>query len=180
MNLLDLAHALLAPSSPQSPKIQQILSLPPVQRAINAPRAIIRTYDVPYLAGSSNQGGVTYIDRRVPKELSINGKDCDPAKYLNIHEQTEHALMQIGGFAYHDAHAIATEKEKEAVLDDGLDWNEYEKIMDGYVDETEHEDPENPPPDLYLKPYPHTKAAFLEHKAAQEPNMKPTIGALLQ
>ena len=154
-------------------KIKTILAQPGVQEAVNAPRKIVRKFDVPYLAGSAKQGDVTYIDRRVPTEIKIGDKTADPAKYLNVHEQTEHALMTEGKMKYEDAHSIATQREREAVEGDGLNWKDYERTLDGFLDETEHEKPKNPPPDLYVKPYPHDKQKLLE-KAGERDKRKST------
>lgn len=153
----------------ESRKIDSILDDPKVQDEITKPREINREHDVPYLAGSSNDGGTTFIDKRVPTEIKVGSKKIDPAKYLNVHEQTEHALMTIGKLSYEKAHSIATSKEKSAVDHDGVDWKEYEKVLDGYIDETEHENAKNPPKDLYLKPYPHGKQHSLQEAANKEP-----------
>lgn len=152
---------------PERAKIDAILARPDVQREVSAPREIDRSHDVPYLADSSKDGGTTFIDKDVPKSVKIGGKEADPSKYLNIHEQTEHALMTIGKMAYEDAHSIATRKEREAVEADGLSWKAYEAVMDGYLDHTEHEKGKNFPPALYLKPYPHDKQKIMERAEAK-------------
>ena|ERR1700730_2907688 len=162
-SILDQAKALLEKPKTGS-KINSILNDEKVKEEIEKPREINRSYDVPYLAGSNKEGGTTYIDRRIPKSLKIKNKEIDPAKYLNVHEQTEHALMTIGKLPYKDAHAVATDKEKAAVTSDGVNWDEYEKVLDGYINETEHEKVQKAPPDLYLKPYPHTKQHFMQEK----------------
>lgn len=167
-----IAHHLLSEPGERD-KINKILDRPEIQEAVNAPRKIVRKFDVPYLAGSAKDGAITYIDRRVPTDIKIGDKTADPAKYLNIHEQTEHALMTEGKMKYEDAHSIATQKEREAVEGDGLNWKDYERTLDGFLDETEHEKPKNPPPDLYVKPYPHDKQKLLE-KAGEREESKST------
>jgi hypothetical protein len=124
-----------------------------------------RSHDVPYLAGSSNDNRTVYIDRRVPKTIKVGDKTIDPTKYLSVHEETEHALMHGRAMPYEIAHHHATQAEKAAVEADGVNWKEYERVLDGYIDETEHEKPKNPPKDLYVKPYPHKKALLLEKLA---------------
>ena len=160
---------------PERAKINAVLAMPAVQREITAPREIDRSHDVPYLAGSDKEGGTTYIDKDVPASVKIGGKAVDPAKYLNVHEQTEHALMTVGKMPYEQAHSIATQKERAAVEADGLSWKEYEAVMDGYLDDTEHEKGEDFPPDLYEKPYPHDKQKLMERAEAKErgPNHDP-------
>lgn len=177
-SVLDLAHALLRKPE-EHQKIVDILSLPTVKEDISKPREINREHDVPYLAGSSKDGGTTYIDKRVPKEINVGSTKMDPAKYLNIHEQTEHALMTIGKMSYKEAHAIATDHEKKAVEEDGHSWKDYENTLDGYINETEHENAKKPPKDLYLKPYPHGKAHSLQEKENKEVKDPHTMAKVL-
>lgn len=138
----------------------------PVEKHAGTP-AIIRKYDVPYLAGSSNDGKHVYVDRRVPRRISVklasgNGRKwVDPAEFLAAHESAEHAAM-LKGKPYLQAHAEdADEAERTLVKRHGLDWDHYEKVMDGLLSHIEHEHPKNPPPDLYLKPYDHDKRKLL-------------------
>lgn len=156
-------------ASPDSAKlapeeVDRILALPEVQEAIKHPREIDRTHDVPYLAGSNNEGGITFIDRRVPVELNIDGKVFDPAGPLNVHEQVEHALMAKGKMPYESAHRIALVEERKAVEALGVNWNHYQAEMEKLVGTTEHEDVKAPPSDLYTKPYPHQEAEFLRRE----------------
>ena len=123
----------------------------PARTPRTAPK-VDRRYDVPYLAGSSKDDRTVYIDKRVPRRLDINGKTIDPAEPLATHERYEHRLMRRG-MDYKTAHKKATEAEKAHVRGMGVNWNEYEHIIDGYINETEHEKVKNLPPDLYTKPY---------------------------
>jgi hypothetical protein len=146
----------------------QILALPEVKQAIETPRAINRDHSVPYLAGSSNTGGVTYIDKDIPPLVKIGNKKVDVAKYLNVHEQVEHALMVIGRMPYLAAHRIATEHEMAAVVGDKVNVKAYNRFMDAYVADTEKELGKkiDAPADLYEKPYPHSEDQFLVHEEA--------------
>lgn len=114
---------------------------------------INRKFDIPYLAGSNDDGGKTYIDKRLPKFINIDGKKLDPSKYLNIHEQIEHALMEELNLPYAKAHFIAEAYERSALEKDGFKWMDYEHVLDGYIDEIEHEKIKTAPDDLYKKPY---------------------------
>jgi len=131
------------------------------------PRTIDRGHDVPYLAGSSNDGRTTYIDKRVPAELTVKGITFDPAKYLDVHETREHDLMTKAGEPYETAHREALQVERAAVEADGIDWNGYQEEMHKLVGETEHEQAKTPPNDLYTKPYPHREAEFLKREGEQ-------------
>lgn len=139
-------------------------------------KKINRKYDVPYLAGASNDGLTTYIDVRVPVRISVNGKIIDPAKYLNIHEQTERAIMIGLNIPYLKAHRVATAFEKATIEADDIDWIEYERIMDGYIRETEHESIKDLPPDLYKKPYQNTQANDAKIKPIILDPIRPNLG----
>jgi hypothetical protein len=129
---------------------------------------VIRKYDVPYLAGSSDDSKRVYIDRRVPRRLSIklaNGKGrkwVDPADFLVAHETAEHKAMKAGKSYEKAHHENGNVAEQALVRKHGLDWKHYEEVMDGLADHTEHEHPKNPPPDLYTKPYPHNEQTLLK------------------
>lgn len=112
-----------------------------------------RSHDIPYIAGISKNNRCLYVDRRLPKTLTVKGKTFDPAKYLRVHETHEHMLMTKQGMSYEKAHQSATEKEKAAVKTDGIDWNGYQAEMRGFAKETEHERHARKPKDLYLGPY---------------------------
>jgi hypothetical protein len=135
---------------------------------IDGATSINRSYDVPYLAGSSNDDKTVYIDRRVPKRIAVkraNGKgyeSIDPAEFLAEHEREEHKAMRAGK-PYEKAHVEnGTAAERAKVKAHGLDWDHYEEVMDGLLSHIEHEHPKRPPPDLYKKPYPHNEAVLLK------------------
>lgn len=112
-----------------------------------------RTHDVPAFAGSSNDGKTVYIDRHVPASVEINGKPVDLAKYLAMHETTEHRLMTEHGLPYAEAHKLATQAERGLLESDGVDWKSYEAHVNGMLRTIEHEPIQSAPDDLYLKPY---------------------------
>ena len=113
---------------------------------------IDRTHDIPYLAGSSADGKTMFIDRHIPKTVKVGTISFDPARFLVWHEIPEKMLTQ-DGMAYQPAHQIATHIEKQKVTAAGIDWNKYEHIYDGYIDETENEADKHPPKNLDLIPY---------------------------
>jgi hypothetical protein len=111
--------------------------------------SIVRTYDIPYVAGYSVDGKKVFIDRH----MDTNFKGTDITKYLVLHEKTEKALLIIFNLKYQQAHHIATYVEHDAVVKDGLDWKEYEKFVEKYVKKLDHENLQKSPPDLDLEPY---------------------------
>jgi hypothetical protein len=133
--------------------VRGILDAPEVTAAIQTPR-IDRTHDVPYGAGSSAAGGTTYVDRRIPESWTIDGKTIDPGVAVNIHEQAERHAMEVLGMSYEEAHKnVGTPAEKAWVESQGISWDAYQKQWDGALEGIEHENPKDPPKDLYLKPY---------------------------
>lgn len=126
-------------------------------------RIINRKFNIPYLAGSNEKGGITYIDKSLPQQIKVYNKVFDPAKYLNIHEQVERALMEQMNLPYIKAHSIAEEYERAALEKDGIDWMQYERTLNGYINETEHKTKLSIPSDLYMKPYPKTLCRKLKH-----------------
>ncbi len=136
--------------------------------------AVVRTYDVPWLAGSSNDNKTVFIDRRVPRTIRVkraNGNGyrmIDPAEPLSIHERSEHRAMNAGK-SYEKAHAEnGTADERAWVKGKGLDWDHYEEVLDGLLSHIEHEHPKRPPPTLYDKPYSHSKQLLLRKLEEQE------------
>jgi hypothetical protein len=136
---------------------------------IDGATSINRKYDVPYLAGSSDDDKTVYIDRRVPKRIAVkraNGKgyeSIDPAEFLAEHEREEHKAMRAGK-SYEKAHVEnGTAAERAKVEAHGLDWRNYTEKMDGMLSHIEHEHPKKPPPDLFTKPYPHREATLLKN-----------------
>jgi len=87
-------------------------------------------YEVSYLAGYSVDGKTIYIDKRLPRWLTLkDGRKVDVYKYLVVHELWEKYLEDTMDYKYPYAHQMATGKEREAVERDGIDWNEYQDWM---------------------------------------------------
>lgn len=118
------------------------------------PLKVDRTHTDPYLAGISDDHRTLYIDKRVPKTLTVKGKTFDPAKYLGVHEEAERKLMD-NGMKYEPAHRLALKSERKAVVADGIDWNGYQEVMHRLAAITQREKPaqSNPPRDLYEGPF---------------------------
>lgn len=134
-----------------------LLRFPEVGAALRVPRVINRRHEVPYLAGSSNDGRTVYIDRGLPER--IDGIPLD--KYLEVHEATEWALWHAGRTVpklreyshYEPSHHLATAAEQYALLADGHDWAEYRRGLEPYYEPTEREALVDVPPDLAEYPY---------------------------
>jgi hypothetical protein len=147
------------------PEVDRVLADPYVAGAIANPK-INRENDVPYGAGPNNANdGVTNVDRHVPKEAEVDGVKYDPAIPVVVHEQVEkHVfnLLTAAGLsddrAYPIAHFGWAEPAEEAWVAKNIGpnaWQGYQDNWAKWLKPIDHENPKNPPPDLYQKPYPH-------------------------
>lgn len=116
---------------------------------------VVRKFRVPYLAGRSRDGMVTYADESFPQRLPKTG--IEPDRYISGHEGFEWWLM-TRGMDYFPAHWDAEGYEHyllklDGVSQEGID--AYEEECQEYVsaDEAARITPECVPPDLYLGPY---------------------------
>ena len=121
-----------------------------------------------------------YIDRHVPREQTIDGITFDPAQPWSVHENVEQHTMEIltrngmsDGEAYRVAHYEFAEPAEQAwYRAHGIDQEKAEAEQMKWLPRIQHENPENPPPNLYEKPYPHMHVAGAEHESVEE--AKPT------
>ncbi len=114
---------------------------------------INRKYDVPYVAGYSENGKTIYIDRHLPKVLKINNKKVPIDRYLIMHEAVEKTLIDQLGLHYQFAHQIALRVEEAAVRADKVSWREYNNQLMKYIKKIGDENLTRLPKNLDLKPY---------------------------
>jgi hypothetical protein len=171
-----------APLRTGRPQVDALLADPEVANAIANPK-INRANDVPYEAGAS-QGAdtTTNIDQRVPEIAQLpDGSSFPTAPPLNIHEQIEKAAMErlLAKFRadharepnqaelnriYEIAHHEFAEPAEDAwYRARGLNLEMVNKFWADQNRITEHENPANPPANLYKKPYPHNKVEGVKH-----------------
>lgn len=112
-----------------------------------------RSFDVPYLAGYSQDGRIIYIDRHLPGTFRYRGKKIAVDRYLVLHEAVEKTLIDELNLHYQHAHQIATRAEEAAVRADRISWRAYDRFMQRYIKQVESERLTRVPPDLDLKPY---------------------------
>jgi hypothetical protein len=147
------------------PLVDHVTADPYVASAIADP-VINRKHDVPYGAGPNKANDrVVNIDRHVPKTDKIGGVKYDPARAVAVHEQVEkHVLDQLtaagisDASAYPVAHFVFAEPAERAWVEANVGpnaWDQYQAHWAKWLKPIENENPKNPPPDLYQKPYPH-------------------------
>ena len=126
-----------------------LIRYPAVRRRLRKWRKLCNTFDVPYLGGISRDGAYVYLDRHLPEK----SEGVPLAKYIEVHESVEAALVHEAEQSYEPAHHLATAAEQFAVISDGYDWEKYEKGLEPDFMPIMHEDIHRVPPDLDLYPY---------------------------
>lgn len=134
-------------------EMHTVVSRAAVQKELDKPFTLNREYDLPYLAGYSQDGKTIYIDRHLPKALKIDGKSVDVTPFLIEHERVEKALIDQLGYGYWKAHWNATEAEEEKVVAAGFKRAPYEAVLKPYIKADDRERIVKIPPDLDLTPY---------------------------
>lgn len=159
--------------APLNKNVNLALSHPDVSNALSNLQ-VNREHDVPYIAGPSNKGDTLYVDKSVPKEMTVGDKTFDPAVPLAIHEFTErHVLNTLTkkGMTDNKAYEIAHHEYAEPAEDawyraNGIDVASVNKEWDKLDRHTEQETSEdkNYPKDLFKKPYEHGKVHGMKHE----------------
>jgi hypothetical protein len=130
-------------------------------KAVESCHTINRKFDVPDLAGYSENGKTLYIDKDCPESFEYAGRQVKSDRYLLLHEEVEEALLEdeeedSGSSNYLDCHQIACLAEKEAVETiEGMGcWEAYSKFCRKQIDLAWNKKGKlNTPPDLNKKPY---------------------------
>lgn len=134
-----------------------------------APSGIDATHDVVTGANSAKDpNGPTYIDRHIPQYSPTlkddHGIPVNLWNFLDLHERTEADAMAAGA-TYEEAHAEATQAERELARRTGIDFDAETKEMDGYLAHVEKENPQNPPAEeLHVAP----EVAMDKHTSAKK------------
>jgi len=165
------------------PEVDAVLNSPTTKTAID--NAVIdRSHDVPYMAGGSVplEDPTVYIDSHVPREQTaprLSGEGTvtfDPADPWTVHENVEQHTMELlirGGMsdqeAYRVAHFEYAEKAEQAwYRAHDIDQEAAEREQMTWLPRIQHENPKNPPPNLYKKPYPHDSVEGAQHESVVE------------
>lgn len=85
-------------------------------------------YDIPYTAGYNWEGNRVYIDRDIPKTVTIKEVKIDLHKSLAMHEFVEKCMINKG-YTYAAAHQIATKYERAYVESCGITWKDYDRTV---------------------------------------------------
>jgi hypothetical protein len=116
-------------------------------------RVVSWDYDIPYIAGYSNDGRKVYIDRHLPHTFRTLFRTVRVEPFLVTHEVVEKALLDELRLHYLHAHQIAVRTERDAVTAAGVSWRVYQRFMKRYERVIEEESLQKVPSDLDLTPY---------------------------
>jgi hypothetical protein len=122
-------------------------------KSIRARVHLERTYDIPYLAGYSNDGYTIFIDRHMPRSFIYRRRKVLTDRFLIVHEAVEKSLIQLLGMHYLHAHQIALHAEQAAVRAEGITWDAYDEFMQEYIKVIGDEQLSRVPDNLDLTPY---------------------------
>ncbi|WP_202379463.1 hypothetical protein [Mesorhizobium sp. 131-2-5] len=110
-------------------------------------------FDIPYIAGYSEDAKTIYIDRHLPRTIPWKGVRVRLAPFLVTHEIVEKALLDELRLHYLHAHQIALRAERDAVKAAGLNWRSYQAVMKAHEKQIDEEVLKRVPRRLDLTPY---------------------------
>jgi hypothetical protein len=137
----------------KSEDIQDKVLLDAVQAIRRRVRVINRDYDVPYIAGYSQDGHTVFIDRHLPRSFRWLMRIVRVEPFLLTHEIVEKALLDELRLHYLHAHQIALRAERDAVKAAGVAWWAYQRFMKQHEKAIEEEKLVKVPANLDLTPY---------------------------
>jgi len=137
----------------KSEDIHDLVLLDVVKALRRRVRKISHDYDVPYIAGYSEDGKIVFIDRHLPGSFRWLLKTVRVEPFLLTHEIVEKALLDELRLHYLHAHQIAVRAERDAVRAAGISWRAYQSFMKKHEKPIEEEKLIRVPRDLDLTPY---------------------------
>src|SRR5438128_104989 len=137
----------------KSEDVQDDVLLDAVRAIGRRVRVVNREYDIPYIAGYSEDGETVYIDRHLPRTLQLWTRSVRIDQFILTHEIVEKALLDELRLHYLHAHQLALRAERDAVKAAGLSWWTYQSVMKAYAKPIEEEKLQRVPASLDLTPY---------------------------
>jgi hypothetical protein len=150
---MSVGHRYGKPDISQA-ECERILGDPRIKARLAQKPRIDRNYDIPYLAGYSQDGKTIYVDREFPvRGLLVGRRVVNVLPFLVEHEKVEKAVIDVLGKPYSYAHAVATHAEEKKALAAGYQPREYEKAFEPYIKKDARKRIQRTPADLDLTPY---------------------------
>lgn len=143
-------------------EVDQVLKNPQIRARLARTPKISFAFDIPYLAGYSQDGSTVYIDRHLPaRALPIPNRTINVLPFLLVHETVEKAIIDVLKKHYDYAHEVASRAEDRAVREGGYLPGKYNEWLKPYIKADEVEKLKKVPPDLDLTPYIDSHAIYL-------------------
>src|SRR5687767_2570784 len=108
---MSAGHPHRRPNNRGQADLAKVLADPNVRPLLTARPRVDRAYDLPFLSAYSKSGRTIYIDRHLPVELKIAGRDIPLESFLITHELIEKSLIDGAQYDYQTAHELATVAE---------------------------------------------------------------------
>jgi hypothetical protein len=105
----------------KSEDIDYLVLLDVVKALRRRVRKITHAYDIPYIAGYSEDGKTVFIDRHLPRSFRWLLKTVRVEPFLLTHDELR--------LHYLHAHQIAARAERDAVKAVGVSWRAYQSFM---------------------------------------------------
>lgn len=140
-------------------ELHALLDDPKFVAALQAYKIGDSSFEIPFLAGSNNDGTKTFVDHDFFEairqgKVKYEGKPYNPLPFISIHEKIEGCCIRLLGWDYSRAHDLATVAERRAVEHAGLDWVKYQDSLKPWIKADEAEKATGKtPPDLLEVPY---------------------------
>jgi hypothetical protein len=139
--------------------INKILANPTIRDKLYGYREENNNFTIPFIAGYSQDRKTIYFDQHLPETITLKhdgkSRDIRPRDHIRPHEIIEPIVMDVLGWTYFPAHAVATAYEKRNFIQRvGPEWwMPYTYAMDGFASGDEHEKITKVPKDLDMAPY---------------------------
>lgn len=110
---------------------------------------IVTTYDIPYVAGYSEDAKTIFIDRHLKTKMG----SVDIERLLAAHEVAEKAMIDYFNLGYSEAHTIALQVERQYAENRGIDWAKYNRFLAPQMKQINHRRVTSVPRELDITPY---------------------------
>lgn len=134
-------------------KLDRLLKHPRVRKFFQRDTTLDRKHRIPFLAGYSTDGKTIFIDSTMSKSFEYKGRQVKTDAFLIVHEELEKALIDGLGWEYLGAHRIAIVAERRAVRAAGIEWDDYNRFMQGEIKRIRALPVRDVPLNLDLAPY---------------------------
>lgn len=110
-------------------------------------------YDIKYTGGYSKDGKIIYIDRDLPKTITVDNKEVDLVQSVALHHEVVEKWLIDDAYDYQYAHLIATGVEKDYINSLEVKWEDYDTELGKQLRIIYNKKLKKSPKNLDLSPY---------------------------